>query len=234
MIWASGTLESIDRLTNASLILVFSVVLLASGHLMDLRCTSTISGIWCFPLQSCQLNNKKERCSRPWILMSTVAFKLLESLTENFSEDICFIWIVCYSKSKGSSWKWEFRFKARNTGTTQIGSLLSIFETCTLQTAKECASINTLKFHSRFHLNGPFTNKSSLSWPDVSLLLGPGANAAAFLCYSGGLTSCFVIVSIGRLVLCLVVSCEPRRHKGACFPVPLRVGQWRSLGTEMQ
>ncbi|KAI4817463.1 hypothetical protein KUCAC02_010863, partial [Chaenocephalus aceratus] len=34
------------------------------------------------------------------------------------------------------------------------------------KTAEECASINTLKFQ----LNGPFTNKSSLSRPEESLL----------------------------------------------------------------
>lgn len=48
------------------------------------------------------------------------------------------------------------------------------------------------------------------------------------LCSSGGLTSCFVIVSSRRLVLCSAVPCEPRRHKGACFP------QYQSEGWTME
>lgn len=128
----------------------FLVGLMAKVHL---QCHSCKPCPGSFP--RCQLNK-----------ISTLDFKTSNCLNPKLPIFLIIRWTLlhfdCMSlKIKRSLWTQALRFKAWNTWTTQAGFLLSIFVTCTLQAAKECASINMLKCHSKFQLNGPFTNESA-------------------------------------------------------------------------
>lgn len=111
--------------------------------------------------------------------------------------------------------------------------LMSIFVTPIWRPSKECASINMLKFLKKKRKNSSLMAHSQtnpacpgLMWALALELMQQRADLLLPCSLdSGGLTPCLVTGSTWRLVLCFVVSCEPRCHKGARFPTERDKGE---------